>query len=98
MSHVHFTDSAKNDLLGLWLYMAERNPPAADAALDSIKESVLLLANQPEMGRARPELADDLRSFPTRTPYIVFYIPEGGGVMVIRVLHHARDIDEEYFS
>lgn len=97
MSGVRFTDSAKNDLLELWLHIAEENQPAADAALDSIKETVWLLAAQPEMGRDRPELADELRSFPTSTPYIVFYVPEGDGVMVIRVLHHARDIDEEYF-
>ena len=50
------------------------------------------------MGRARPELEDGLRSFPTRTPYIIFYVPDGDDLLVVRVLHHARDIDAEYFS
>lgn len=50
------------------------------------------------MGRARPELADGLRSFPTRTPHIIFYMPGADQILVVRVLHHARDIDAEYFS
>ena len=71
---------------------------AADESLDSIQATVSLLANQPEMGRGRPELADGLRSFPTRTPHIVFYVPDKDGLLIVRVLHHARDIDAEYFS
>ncbi len=98
MSCARFTNSAEDDLLELWLTIAEENLVAADESLDSINATVLLLATQPEMGRARPELADRLRSFPTRTPYIVFYVPDENGVLVVRVLHHARDIDAEYFS
>jgi hypothetical protein len=52
------------------------------------------LAEQPMMGRARPELAAGLRSFPTQTPYILFHFPdEAGGIIVARVLHHARDVE-----
>ena len=69
MSCARFTNSAEEDLLELWLTIAEENLVAADESLDSIKTTALLLATQPEMGRARPELADRLRSFPTRTPY-----------------------------
>ena len=98
MSCARFTNSAEDDLLELWLTIAEENLVAADESLDSINATVLLLATQPEMGRARPELADRLRSFPTRTPYIVFYVPDENGVLVVRVLHYARDIDAEYFS
>ena len=50
------------------------------------------------MGRARPELADGLRSFPTRTRYILYYLVDGADVVIVRVLHHARDIDPEFFS
>ena len=98
MSRVRFTNSAEADLLELWLTIAEENQVAADESLDSIKITALLLATQPEMGKARPELADGLRSFPTRTPYLIFYVPDEDGVLVVRVLHHARDIDAEYFS
>jgi plasmid stabilization system protein ParE len=50
------------------------------------------------MGKARPELADGLRSFPTRTSYIIFYMLDKDGLLVVRMLHHARDIDADYFS
>ncbi|MBI2286877.1 MAG: type II toxin-antitoxin system RelE/ParE family toxin [Nitrosomonadales bacterium] len=98
MPRIRFTSSAEADLLELWLNIAEENPVAADESLDSIQATVSLLGTQPEMGRARPELADGLRSFPTRTPYIIFYVPDGDDLLVVRVLHHARDIDVEYFS
>jgi len=98
MPRIRFTNSAETDLLELWLNIAEENLVAADESLDSIQATVSLLGAQPEMGRARPELADGLRSFPTRTPYIVFYLPDEDGLLVVRVLHHARDIDAEYFA
>ena len=98
MLRIRFTNSAEADLLELWLTIAEENLVAADESLDSIQSAVSLLATQPEMGRARPELADGLRSFPTRTPYIIFYVPDKDGLLVVRMLHHARDIDADYFS
>ncbi len=98
MSRIRFTSLAEADLLELWLTIAEENLVAADKSLDIIQETVALLANQPEMGRSRPELASGLRSFPTRTPYIIFYLPKEDGLLIVRVLHHARDIDAEYFS
>lgn len=98
MSRIRYTNSAETDLLELWLTIAEDNLVAADESLDSIQSTVSLLATQPEMGRVRTELADGLRSFPTRTPYIIFYVPDEDGLLIVRVLHHARDIDAEYFS
>ena len=98
MPRIRFTSLAEADLLELWLVIAEENLVAADESLDTIQTTVAQLSTQPEMGRSRPELADGLRSFPTRTPYIIFYLPEKNGVLVVRVLHHARDIGAEYFS
>ena len=69
MAKARFTASAETDLLDLWLFIAEDNLLAADDAVDSIYRSAQLLAEQPMMGPARPELAAGLRSFPTQTPY-----------------------------
>jgi plasmid stabilization system protein ParE len=44
------------------------------------------------MGRQRPELAAGIRSWPTSTPYLLFYFADDEGIIVARVLHHARDI------
>ncbi|MBI5430668.1 MAG: type II toxin-antitoxin system RelE/ParE family toxin [Nitrosomonadales bacterium] len=98
MPRIRFTHSAETDLLELWVTIAEENLTAADKILDVIQAATTLLGAQPEMGRARPELAEGLRSLPTRTPYLIFYLPDGDGLLVVRVLHHARDIDAEYFS
>jgi toxin ParE1/3/4 len=92
MSTVTLTQSAHTDLLEAWLYIAEENLPAADKLLDAISKEANTLALQPLMGRARPELADCLRSWPTSTPYLLFYLADEVGITVLRVLHHARDV------
>lgn len=97
MPRIRFTASAEADLLELWLTIAEENLPAADKSLDSIQSTVAQLGRQSETGRQRPELADGLRSIPTRTPYIIFYLSNADGLLVVRVLHHARDIDADFF-
>jgi len=98
MGRVRFAQAAETDLLEIWLTIAEDNPVAADGVLDAIHETSLLLGGQTQMGRARPELSEGLRSFPTRNRYILFYVVDGEDVVVVRVLHHARDIDPEFFS
>lgn len=77
MLRIRFTNSAEVDLLELWLTIAEENLVAADESWDSIQSTVSLLATQPEMDRARSELADGLLSrldprkdsFDARQPY-----------------------------
>ena len=63
------TQSAQTDLLEAWLYIAEENQQAADRMLDAIEKEARTLLLQPLMGRAPPELADRVRSWPTPTPY-----------------------------
>ena len=87
-----FTDRAQADLLEAWLYIAEDNLAAADRVLDSLEQEGKVLLLQPLMGRARPELGSAVRSWPTSTPYVLFYEADGTGLTVLRVLHHARDI------
>ena len=43
------------------------------------------------MGRSRPELASDLRSFPAAR-HVIFYLPTADGIVIARVLHEARDV------
>ena len=97
MSKARFAKSAQTDLLEAWLFIAEGNLNAADQVLESVEREADLLATQPLMGRARPELADGMRSWPTSTTYILFYLVDDNSVTVIRVLHHARDIKPTLF-
>lgn len=95
MAHVSHRPQAALDILDIWDHIAEDNPGAADRWVDQIDATFELLATQPLMGRARPELADDLRSHPFRR-YVIFYLPLKDGIDVVRVLHSARDVDTAF--
>lgn len=97
MARVTLAQSAQTDLLEAWLFIAEDNQQAADRVLDTIDKETHTLLLQPLMGRARPELADRVRSWPTSTPYILFYLTDDEGITVLRVLHHARDVRQVAF-
>ena len=47
---------------------------------------------KPGIGRARPELRPDLRSFAVGR-YVIFYRATREGIEVVRVIHGMRDID-----
>ena len=98
MARVVYADAAKADLLDAWLYIAQDSQIGADRVLDDIERGARMLSLQPLMGKARPELDDRIRSWPTSTPYILFYTPALDGITVVRVLHHARDVESSYGS
>jgi len=87
-----FTGSAQADLLEAWLYIAEDSLSAADRVLAAIERDAGVLLGQPLIGRARPELGQQVRSWPTSTPYILYYVNDESDIVVLRVLHHARDV------
>ena len=91
MNKALFAQSAQADLLEAWLFIAEDDLGAADRVLDGIETESKMLATQPLMGCARPELADGVRSWPTSTAYILFYLAGANGITVLRVLHHGVD-------
>ena len=97
MQRLVFTDRAQADLLEAWLYIAEDNLAAADRVLDTLEHEAKVLLMQPLMGRARPELGSQVRSWPSSTPYLFFYEVDGAELTVLRVLHHARDIRSATF-
>jgi toxin ParE1/3/4 len=80
------------DVLDIWDHIADDNVAAADRWVDELDAAFSRLATQPMMGRARPELAPDLRSFPFGR-YVIYYVPLSDGIDVVRVLHSARDVD-----
>ena len=86
------TSEAEDDLVQIWAFIAERNLRAAEGLLNTINEKCELLAHSPEIGRRRPELDPDLRSFPVGN-YVIYYHRVEDGIEVIRVLHAARDVE-----
>lgn len=89
------THLAARDLEEIWLYIAHENIDAADALIDQMMATCLLIAAKPTIGRARPELLPELRSFPVNH-YVLFYMPMSDGIEIIRVIHSARDIANVY--
>jgi toxin ParE1/3/4 len=92
MPHVVIRPRALADLGDIWAYIAEGSVKHADRFAALINKEFRALARQPRMGRSRPELATDLRSFPIGR-YVTFYLPLAKGVEIVRVLHGARDIE-----
>jgi len=85
------TARAEDDLLALWLHLAQHNPKAADALLDRCETAFALLADNPALGPARPDLAPDLRYLVVATT-LILYRRMTGGVEIVRVVHGARYI------
>jgi toxin ParE1/3/4 len=86
---------ASADLSEIWEFIAETSVERADAFVDRIDEKFRALAAQPLMGRERSDLAPGLRSLPM-PPYVIFYEPLRDGVVIVRVLHGARDVDAQF--
>jgi toxin ParE1/3/4 len=73
------------------MHPSRDSPLAASQFIQRLREVCNTLAAQPFMGRARPELAPSMRSFPIGN-YIIYYRPLGDAVEIMRVYHGSRDI------
>jgi toxin ParE1/3/4 len=80
---------AAQDLIELWTHIAADDPTAADRMLDLIEEKLGMLAANPAIGPARPDIAPDLQLFPIRR-YVVLYRTLPDGIEVVRVVHGMR--------
>jgi toxin ParE1/3/4 len=81
---------AERDLDAIWSYVAEdASPASADRLIDAIIDRFELLAEQPRMGRLRPEFGEGVRSFVVES-YAIYYRHEGK-VLIARILHGRRD-------
>ena len=90
MNRVLLSESAEGDLAEIWFSIATGSIDTADQLMDSLQAVMRKLAEQPLMGRARPDLAPDIRSF-VHGKFVIFYKAMAQGVGVSRVIHGARD-------
>jgi toxin ParE1/3/4 len=90
MCVIQRTAQAEEDLIEIWLYIAQENPKAADRVLVDIEECFKTLADNPLMGRLRPDIAQDLRYF-MAGKYLILYRAMPFGVQIVRAIHGARD-------
>lgn len=80
---------AEEDLIEIWLYIAQDDLGAADKLLDRFEETGWLLAENPELGQARPDIAPDFRYFPVGS-YLMLYRKIRKGIELVRVVHGAK--------
>jgi len=92
MREPRITPRAEVDLLEVWHYFARGSESAADSFLEKILKQCRQLAEFPRMGRARENLAPNLRSFPVKK-FVIFYRPTDDTAEIVRILYGARDIE-----
>ena len=95
MAAVHRSSRAEIDLIEIWGHIAEDDPLAADRQLDRIDAACEMLAENPQGGPRRDDLARGIRFYPVGN-YLVFYTVGEDGITVARVLHGARDYPQEF--
>ena len=83
---------ARVDLTDIFLYVAERDEIAAKRVLKEIERVCRLIGSRPKMGRERPDLKPNIRSFVVMS-WIIFYRVDDDFVEIVRVPHSARDLD-----
>ena len=96
MATYHVSNEAIADLDAIWDYLAGEGSTQADKLLDHVFETCGHLADNPHIGRSRPELKEGLRSFPVKS-YLIFYTVEGPQKITIRrVIHGSRDLEKQF--
>ena len=91
MGKVRRTPLAEQDLEDIWFFIAQDDPAAADRLLDTLDAKIALLAANPLMGLARPDIAPELRYHPVGNHLLLYRIIRGG-IEIVRVVHGARNL------
>ena len=93
MARLTIADLASADLTEIRDHIARDNPTAARRLIERLRDKARAIAETPGIGRSREgDLQLNLFSFPVGH-YILFYQPlDGGGIMLLRVLHGSRDL------
>jgi toxin ParE1/3/4 len=97
MSRVVFTAPAKHDLREIAAYIRRDNAAAARRVVTRIREACkTTLVMFPEGGTMRDDLYPGLRCFSVGS--YVIYFREREPVVIVRVLHGARDVTPGMFG
>ena len=83
--------AADKDIERICDHIANDNPDAADRLDGKIHRAIQLLAKFPGMGHTRSDVKDKRYLFRAIGKYVVAYRVEKKEVVVVRVVHGARD-------
>ncbi len=87
--------NGRKDLLEIARYIARGDPQRARSFVNELRQQCILLVDQPGLGVARPDLAEDLRQLPYER-YLIFFSETTSGILVERVLHSARNLPRQF--
>lgn len=86
---LHLTEAARDDLRSIYTYYAERSPASADRVVGTILKAANGLLRFPLMGK-HGAVAGTRERLVTRYPYRIVYRIEEDTIVVLRVIHGAR--------
>ncbi len=88
---IKITPNARADLDELWNSIAQHNIDHAEKFMQRLNYRILSLAQFPETGTPRPEIYEGLRLL-VEGNYLVLHLVCDGIVIILRVVHGARDL------
>lgn len=95
MKRLVLAPKARADLFDIDTYIAQRNPLAAERLIERLIQAMTSLAAMPKMGRTCEDLGlPSVRRFVVEKHHI-FYVLDGNGIRVVRVIHGRRDVATE---
>lgn len=99
MARIVRTPRALQDLIEIWRYIAsESGDQRADKYLRRLNDVITYVAQQPLMGRARPEIQEEgIRSFAAES-HVIFYIGLLDGMELVRVIHGSQDLETAWID
>lgn len=88
------TPQARCDLLSIWEFLARDNLGAAERLGTRFEKAFQLLAQFPRKGHKRADVrTSEPVLFWQVGSYMIVYRPEPRPIVIVRVLHGARDLD-----
>lgn len=100
MRRLVYLAAARRDLVSILEYITREsgNLAIAQRFVEQIRQQCVKLADLPgTLGRARPELRPDIRSFPFRG-YVIFFRYVGDTLEVVTVIEGHWDIERHFGS
>ena len=91
MSQLKFAELARRDLQEIHDYIAKDNVVVASAFIERLHKFCRSLADTPNIGRKRNDIAPGLKGITERN-YLILYQDIVGGIIIVRIFHTARDI------
>jgi toxin ParE1/3/4 len=94
LGEVRLSQHAQRDLLEIWFHIAaDKGPATADHWIERIETRCQQLAEFPEQGPLRPDIADGARML-VIARWLALYEITIDGVRVVRVIDAARNLGE----